>query len=170
MGKILNYKILGTALKSLSDACFKADEQQRNGEKVTACGMSDDDLDRLCDIIPDMLNPMLAIPSVYMKRAAHNIISKNKDKWDKSIDNATLFLADENGNIDTNTIFEDMMQMLKSVEDYKFDVGFIHGHIDKGVVSIDLPDGIATAILFGSKRSINFTEEDFVELKDLIIG
>ena len=28
MGKILNYKILGTALKSLSDACFKADEQQ----------------------------------------------------------------------------------------------------------------------------------------------
>ena len=27
MGKILNYKLLGTALKSLSDACFKADEQ-----------------------------------------------------------------------------------------------------------------------------------------------
>ena len=122
--------------------------------------------------IDDMVkaNPMLAIPSVYMKRAVHNIISKNKDKWDKSIGNATLFLADENGNIDANTIFEDMMQMLKSVEDYKFDVGFIHGHIDKGVVSIDLSDGIATAIIFGSKRSINFTEEDFVELKDLIIA
>ena len=32
--------------------------------------------------IDDMVkaNPMLAIPSVYMKRAAHNIISKNKDK------------------------------------------------------------------------------------------
>lgn len=60
-------------------------------------------------------------------------------------------------------------QMLKSVKT-QIDVGFVHGHIDKGVVSIDLPDGIATAILFGSKRSINFTEEDFVELKDLIIG
>ena len=34
MGNILNYKILGTALKSLSDACFKADEQQRNGETI----------------------------------------------------------------------------------------------------------------------------------------
>ena len=67
MGKILNYKILGTALKSLSDACFKADEQQRNGEKVTACGMSDDDLDRLCDIIPDMLNPMLSTEEVKEK-------------------------------------------------------------------------------------------------------
>lgn len=56
MGKILSYKLLGTALKSLSDACFKADEQQRNGEVITACGMSDDDLDKLCDIIPAMLN------------------------------------------------------------------------------------------------------------------
>lgn len=67
MGKILNYKLLGTALKSLSDACFKADEQQRNGEKITACGMSDDDLDRLCDIIPDMLNPMMSTEEVKEK-------------------------------------------------------------------------------------------------------
>lgn len=120
--------------------------------------------------IDDMVkgNPMLAIPSVYMKRAAHNIISKNKDKWDKSIDNATLFLADENGNIDADTIFTDAMQMLKVVENYHFDFGIIHGHIDNGTISIDLPDNPFIAILFGSKRSINFTEEDFVELKDLI--
>lgn len=120
--------------------------------------------------IDDMVkgNPMLAIPSVYMKRAAHNVIAHNKDKWDKSIDNATLFIADENGNIDADTIFSDMMQMLKVVENHHFDFGIIHGHIDNGVISIDLPDNIATAILFGSKRSINFTEEDFVELKDLI--
>lgn len=122
--------------------------------------------------IDDMVkgNPMLAIPSVYMKRAAHNIISKNKDKWDKSIDNATLFLADENGNIDADTIFTDAMQMLKVVENYHFDFGVIHGHIDNGTISIDLPDNPFIAILFGSKRSINFKEEDFVELKDLIIG
>lgn len=67
MGKILNYKLLGTAFKSLSDACFKADEQQKNGEKVTACGMSDEDLDRLCDIIPDMLNPMMSTEEVKEK-------------------------------------------------------------------------------------------------------
>lgn len=122
--------------------------------------------------IDDMVkgNPMLAIPSVYMKRAAHNIISKNKDKWDKSIDNATLFIADENGNIDADTIFTDAMQMLKVVENYHFDFGIIHVHIDNGTISIDLPDNPFIAILFGSKRSINFTEEDFVELKDLIIA
>lgn len=120
--------------------------------------------------IDDMVkgNPMLAIPSVYMKRAAHNIIAKNKDKWGSSIDNAALFIADENGEIDADTIFADMMQMLKSVNDYHFDFGIIHGKIDGGAISIDLPDNIATAILFGSKRSINLTEEDFVELKDLL--
>ena len=64
MAKILSYKLLGTALKSLSDACFKADEQQRNGEKVTACGMDDDDLERLCEIIPEMMNPMLTFGQV----------------------------------------------------------------------------------------------------------
>ena len=63
-GNILNYKLLGTALKSLSYACFKADEQHKNGEKVTACGMSNEDLDRLCDIIPDMLNPMMSTEDV----------------------------------------------------------------------------------------------------------
>ena len=31
MSNMLNYKILGTALKSLSDACFKADDQMKNG-------------------------------------------------------------------------------------------------------------------------------------------
>ena len=123
---------------------------------------------RISDMVKE--NPALAIPSVYMKRALHNIIAKNKDSWGNSIDNATLFIADENGNIDANTIFEDIMQLLKAVEDYHFDFGIVHGHISNGAISIDLPDNIATAILFGSKRSINFTYEDFVELKDLIIG
>lgn len=68
MGKILNYKILGTALKSLSDACFKADEQQKNGEKVTACGMSEDDIETLCqDILPNVLNPMMSTEEVKEK-------------------------------------------------------------------------------------------------------
>lgn len=113
-------------------------------------------------------NPALAIPSVYMKRASHNIIAKHKDSWGKSIDNATLFIADEDGNIDTDTIFSDLMQMLENISDYKFDLGFIKGRIDDGVIAIDLPDNIVTTILFGSKKSISFAKEDFEELKSLI--
>lgn len=121
---------------------------------------------RISDMVKE--NPALAIPSVYMKRASHNIIAKHKDSWGKSIDNATLFIADENGNIDTDTIFSDLMQMLENISDYEFDLGFIKGRIDDGVIAIDLPDNIITTILFGNKKSISFAKEDFKELKSLI--
>lgn len=121
---------------------------------------------RISDMVKE--NPALAIPSVYMKRASHNIIAKNKESWGKSIDNATLFIADEDGNIDADTIFSDLMQMLENISNYEFDLGFIKGRIDGGVLTIDLPDNIITTILFGSKKSINFTKDDFEELKSLI--
>ena len=121
---------------------------------------------RISDMVKE--NPALAIPSVYMKRASHNIIAKHKDSWGKSIDNATLFIADEDGNIDADTIFSDLMQMLENISSYEFDLGFIKGRINDGAVSIDLPDNIITTILFGSKKSISFTKSDFEELKSLI--
>ena len=121
---------------------------------------------RISDMVKE--NPALAIPSVYMKRASHNIIAKNKDKWGKSIDNATLFIADEDGNIDADTIFSDLMQMLENISNYEFNLGFIKGRINDGAVSIDIPDNIITTILFGSKKSISFTKSDFEELKSLI--
>lgn len=66
--KIMNYRTLGMMLKSLSDACFKADEQERNGEPITACGMSDDDIETLCqDILPNMMNPMMSTEEVKEK-------------------------------------------------------------------------------------------------------
>ena len=121
---------------------------------------------RISDMVKE--NPALAIPSVYMKRASHNIIAKHKDSWGKSIDNATLFIADEDGNIDADTIFSDLMQMLENISNYEFNLGFIKGRINDGAVSIDIPDNIITTILFGSKKSISFTKSDFEELKSLI--
>ena len=121
---------------------------------------------RISDMVKE--NPALAIPSVYMKRASHNIIAKNKDKLGKSIDNATLFIADEDGNIDADTIFSDLMQMLESISNYEFDLGFVKGRIDGGILTIDLPDNIITNILFGSKKIISFNKTDFDELKSLV--
>lgn len=59
------YKTLGVMLQALADACFKAAEQEDKGEKVTACGMSNEDIDTLCeDILPNMLNPMMSTEDV----------------------------------------------------------------------------------------------------------
>lgn len=64
MKNIINYHTIGLMLQSLADACFRAYEQERNGEKVTACGMSNEDIEELCNIIPNMLNPMMSTEEV----------------------------------------------------------------------------------------------------------
>lgn len=102
------------------------------------------------------------------KKFAASTENSPANAWNLSIDNATLFIADEDGNIDADTIFSDLMQMLENISNYEFDFGVIKGRIDGGALIIDLPDNIITTILFGSKKSISFTKNDFEELRSLI--
>lgn len=123
--------------------------------------------ERIDDMIKD--NTSLAIPSVYLKRGCHNIINKYEGKISEGIDNAALFLTDENGNIDAKTIFEDIMKIFSSMEETSFDIGIIKGIVGKGKVSLTLPDNILTNIVFGSNKAITFNEDDLLELKDLLL-
>ena len=123
--------------------------------------------ERIDDMIKD--NTSLVIPSVYLKRGCHNIINKYEGKISEGIDNAALFLTDENGNIDAKTIFEDIMKIFSSMEETSFDIGIIKGIVGKGKVSLTLPDNILTNIVFGSNKAITFNEDDFLELKDLLL-
>lgn len=63
----IDYETLGWALKTLSDACFEAARQEKNGEPVTACGLTDEDLETLCETLPYMLNPMMSTEEVKEK-------------------------------------------------------------------------------------------------------
>lgn len=123
--------------------------------------------ERIDDMIKD--NSSLAIPSVYLKRGCHNIINKYEGKISEGIDNAALFLTDENGNIDAKTVFEDIMKIFSSMEETSFDLGIIKGIVGKGKLSLTLPDNILTNIVFGSNKAITFNEDDFLELKDLLL-
>lgn len=123
--------------------------------------------ERIDDMIKD--NTTLAVPSVYLKRGCHNIINKYEGKISEGIDNAALFLTDENGNIDAKTIFEDIMKIFSSMEETSFDLGIIKGIVGKGKVSLTLPDNILTNIVFGSNKAITLNENDFLELKDLLL-
>lgn len=123
--------------------------------------------ERVEDMLKD--NPNMAIPAIYIKRGCHNIIHKYEGKIGDSIDNASLFFADEEGNIDANTLFADAMELFKSMEESSFDMGIVRGTIGKGKVAITLPDNILINIIFGSKKTITFCEEDFLQLKDLLL-
>ena len=122
---------------------------------------------RIDEMVSD--NPTLALSSVYIKRGCHNILNKYEGKISQSIDNAALFLADENGDINTNTLFADVMELFKGLEDNNFDIGLVQGVVGKGRISITLPDNIFTNIIFGNKKTITFNENDFLELKALLV-
>lgn len=114
-------------------------------------------------------NPALAVSSVYIKRGCHNLLNKYEGKISQSIDNVALFLADENGDINTNTLFTDVMEIFKGLEDSTFDIGLVQGVVGKGRISITLPDNLFTNIIFGNKKTITFNENDFLELKALLV-
>lgn len=113
-------------------------------------------------------NPALAVPSVYIKRGCHNIIKKFEKKINDGVDNAALFLADEDGNINTDTLFTDVMGILEKMEESTFDTGLIRGVIGKGKIAITLPNNIIMNMIFGDKNTIMFSSEDFLELKSLL--
>lgn len=123
--------------------------------------------ERVDEMVGD--NSTLAVSSVYIKRGCHNILNKYEGKISQSIDNAALFLADENGDINTNTLFADVMELFKGLEDNTFDIGLVQGVVGKGRISITLPDNLFTNIIFGNKKTITFNENDFLELKALLV-
>ena len=111
----------------------------------------------------------MTIPSIYLKRGCRNIINKYENKISNGIDNVSLFLTDENGNIDTNTLFNDAMELFNTIDETDFEFGVVNGMVGKGKIVINIPDNIFTNIMFGSKKSITFNEDDFVELKSLLL-
>lgn len=124
--------------------------------------------DRIDDMLKD--NPAMAIPAVYIKRGCHNITKRYKDSINDSIDKASLFFTDEEGNINADTLFTDAMTLIKEIEESPFDIGIVKGTIGKGKVSITLPNNVFLNILFGNKKTITFDENDFLELKSLLMA
>lgn len=124
--------------------------------------------DRIDDMLKD--NPAMAIPAVYIKRGCYNITKKYKDNIGDSIDKASLFFTDEEGNINADTLFADAMTLFKEIEESPFDIGIVKGTVGKGKVSITLPNNVFLNILFGNKKTITFDENDFLELKALLMA
>lgn len=113
-------------------------------------------------------NPSLAIASVYMKRAAHNLAAIHGDAIGRKLDVVSLLIADEKGNVDADTLLEDMLQMLQSLPRQEMSLGLVSGHIGDGTIDISLPDSILTTLLFGSKRTVSIGVDDIRELRKML--
>jgi len=63
----------------------------------------------------------------------------------------------------------DALELFKGIEESPFDIGVVKGSIGKGKIALTLPENIFTNIIFGSNKTIVFNEDDFLELKNLLV-
>lgn len=113
-------------------------------------------------------NPRMKTASVYMKRGVKNYLAKENKAISGMIDGVSLFLCDENGCVDADMVFNDLMAMFNESDEVPFGAGFLRGAIGKGVIRFQLPDNPIMTLLFGNSQAIKITSADFMELKDMI--
>lgn len=115
-------------------------------------------------------NPRMTMTGVYIKNGIRNYRKREEAKWDKMIDDAALFIADEKGEVDMDKVFKDAMQYLNDVEEMPISLGLFDGSIGKGTIRIHIPNNMLMRIMFGDNAALVLGESDFLALKELIDG
>lgn len=110
----------------------------------------------------------LSIASVYMRRAAHNIAAMYAKRMQEAVDGMALFVADENGDVDADTLAHDAVEMLRAMPRQEWDFSLLHGTVGEGKIEVELPDNALTTLLLGSKKTISIDADELMELKALI--
>ena len=94
---------------------------------------------------------------------------KEDKKINELIDGLSLFICDENGNIDVNMLFDDFIEIFNSMEEREFNLGILKGNLGSGAMKIEIPNNLLTNLVFGNMGYIRITSGDLVELKKLFI-
>lgn len=103
----------------------------------------------------------------YLKRGVHNILIQKDKEISEKIEGIMMFVADENGNYDKGELFDDMMNVFKTMKPYRFEQGFLRGTIGDGSILVELPDNGFMNFILGDTNAIRITETDFLELKSI---
>ena len=114
-------------------------------------------------------NPRMTMTGVYIKNGIRNYRKREEAKWDKMIDDAALFIADEKGEVDMDKVFKDAMQYLNDVEEMPISLGLFGGTIGKGTIKIHIPDNMLMRLLFGENSALILREADFKALKEMMV-
>lgn len=111
--------------------------------------------------------PRLKTASVYLKRGLNNWLEREDKHINRIVDNLTLFIADEKGQINTDIIIEDLMEMFKGMEVQEMELGMFHVAYGKGEINISIPHNPMLDIIFGNLGHVKITADDLLEMKEM---
>lgn len=122
------------------------------------------------NMVDNLVNnhPHLKVASPYLKRGIKNMIAQEDRRINQALESVALFVCDEDGNIDVNGLFDDVLGLFRDMEESPWALGVIKGTIGKGKIRISVPNNVLTSVLFGDTGAVVVTADDIMELKRLI--
>ena len=112
--------------------------------------------------------PKMKAASVYLKRGLNNYLDREDLRINRAVDNALLFITDENGSIDTDVVVEDLVEMFKNMDKQEKKIGMFHLEYGQGEIKITIPDNPLMDMIFGNLGVVRITADDLLELKELL--
>lgn len=120
-------------------------------------------IDELCATQPRMKSA-----SVYLKRGLNNWLDREEQQVDEMVNTLTLFAADKEGNIDTDTLVNDAVNIFREMDVNYTKLGLFGIEYGKGVVTIHIPHNVLLDMIFGELGQIKITADDLLEVKQLM--
>lgn len=112
--------------------------------------------------------PKLKAASVYLKRGLSNYIEREDRRINSMVDGLSLFIADKDGNIDTDTLIDDAVEMFKTMDVNIADIGMFKIEYGKGAVTVNIPHNVFFDMIFGDLGQVRITADDLLEIKEMI--
>ena len=105
-----------------------------------------------------------------LKRGLNNWLTRQEASIDKGLDTALLFIADEHGHVDSDTMVDMAVELFREMDEreYRLIGGMATASVGHGAITITLPDNPYMDMIFGKWGTIRITSDDLLEFKDLL--
>lgn len=120
------------------------------------------------NIIDDFANRFHIVPlAAYIKRGVKNHMAQKSDNISGMLKDAAMFICDENGNCDIETVTDDLLTMLRTMKPVQ--LPFLHGTVGEGKIKFSLPNIPVITPILGGTTEITINEQDLTELRRILI-
>lgn len=110
--------------------------------------------------------PGLKAASVYLKRGLSNWMEREDMRINSMAESISLFVADKDGNIDTDMLIDDAVAMFREMDVNYAEIGGFGIEYGKGAVTVSIPRGVFLDMIFGDLGHVRITAEDLLEIKE----
>lgn len=116
----------------------------------------------------DYLLPNKVAGRAMLKNAANNLLTRFDGKINEGIDAAFLLFADQNGNIDSDTVVDSLCSMFEEMDITEYSFYGFDAKIGKGEMCIEFPRSFLSELIAGELGGVKITSSDIKQIKDYL--